>query len=200
MEVNATLVRELREKTGAGILDCKKALQDTHGDLARAIETLRVKGLASAQKKAGRETKEGLIGSYIHAGGKLGVLVEVNCETDFVARTDEFQELVKDLSLQVAGASPSALYVRRGEVPAEAADRERRIVEQQAKESGKPPAVIEKIVQGRMEKFYGEICLMEQPFIKDPSLRIQDLISQKIAKIGENISVRRFVRFRLGEE
>ncbi len=197
MSVDTSLVKQLRESTGAGFLDCQKALSQSGGDLAKAVEYLRQKGLAAAQKKAGRETKDGLVGSYIHAGGKLGVLIEVNCETDFVAKTPDFQDLARDLAMQVAAANPS--FVRREDAPSEVVDQERRVFEGQAKESGKPQPVWEKIVAGRLEKYYAESCLLEQTFVKDPALTINDLIAQKIAKLGENISVRRFARFRLGD-
>lgn len=198
MAVDATLVKDLREKTGAGVLDCQKALTQAGGDVNKAIDFLRQKGLATAQKKAGRTTNDGLIVSYIHAGNKLGVLVEVNCETDFVAKTDDFQELARDLAMHIAAASP--LHIKREDVPADVLNKEKEIFLAQAKESGKPAAVLDKIVAGRLEKFYAEACLLEQPFVKDPSVTIKDLLSQKIAKLGENISIRRFTRFRLGEE
>ena len=198
MTINAGLVKDLRGKTGAGILDCRKALTESGGDVAKAIDFLRQKGLATAQKKSGRTTNEGLIASYIHAGDRLGVLLEINCETDFVARTDDFQELARDLALQIAAANPQ--YVRREDVPADVLKKEEEILLAQAKESGKPPAVLEKIVAGRIEKFYAEACLLHQSFVKNPDTSIQDLITQKISKLGENISVRRFTRFQLGEE
>jgi elongation factor Ts len=191
------LVKELREKTGAGILDCQKALQETGDDIEKAIDYLRQKGLAAAQKKAGRETNQGLIHAYIHMGGKIGVLIEVNCETDFVARNEEFRAFVNDLALQVAAAKPS--YVKREDIPKEVADKERAIYEGQAKEMGKPPAAWPKIVDGKLEKFYQESCLMEQAFIKDPAVMVKDLLAQKIAKIGENMNIRRFTRYQLGE-
>ncbi len=195
--ISSETVRELREKTGAGIMDCKKALADASGDLEKAIDILRQKGLSAAAKKASRETKEGVIGSYIHGGGKIGVLLEVNCETDFVARNSEFQELVKDIAMQIAASNPS--YVRREDVPANVLEKEREIYKIQAKESGKPEHVLDKIVDGKVEKFYLESCLLEQSFIKDPSVSIKDIVKQKIAKIGENISVKRFTRYHLGE-
>lgn len=191
------LVKELREKTGAGILDCQKALQETGDNIEKAIDYLRQKGLAAAQKKSGRETNQGLIHAYIHMGGKIGVLIEVNCETDFVARNDEFKAFVNDLALQVAAAKPS--YVKREDIPKEVVDKERAIYEGQAKEMGKPPAAWPKIVDGKLEKFYQESCLMEQAFIKDPAVTVKDLIAQKIAKIGENMNIRRFTRYQLGE-
>lgn len=191
------LVKELREKTGAGILDCQKALQETGDDIEKAVDYLRQKGLAAAQKKSGRETNQGLIHAYIHMGGKIGVLIEVNCETDFVARNEEFKAFVNDLALQVAAAKP--LYVKRDDIPKELVDKERAIYEGQAKEMGKPPAAWPKIVEGKLEKFYQESCLMEQAFIKDPAVMVKDLLAQKIAKIGENMNIRRFTRFQLGE-
>lgn len=197
MAGSSHLVKELREKTGAGILDCQKALQENGDDVEKAIDYLRQKGLAAAQKKAGRETNQGLIHAYIHMGGKIGVLIEVNCETDFVARNEEFKVFVNDLALQVAAAKPS--YVKREDIPKEVVDKERAIYEGQAKEMGKPPAAWPKIVDGKLEKFYQESCLLEQAFIKDPAVMIKDLLSQKIAKIGENMNVRRFTRYQLGE-
>lgn len=198
MEVTVDVVRELREKTGAGVMDCKKALAEVSGDVEKAIDVLRQKGISVAVKKSGRVAAEGLIGSYIHMG-KIGVLVEVNCETDFVARTEDFQNLVKDLSIHITASNPS--YLKREDVPAEIIEREREIYRAQAKESGKPDSIIEKIVDGKMEKFFNETCLMEQIFVKDPEqkMKIQDLINQIIAKLGENIIMRRFVRFQLGE-
>ncbi|HJU04660.1 MAG TPA: translation elongation factor Ts [Nitrospiraceae bacterium] len=198
MAGNSLLVKELREKTGAGILDCQNALSETGNDIEKAIELLRQKGLAAAQKKAGRETNEGTIAAYIHPGSRIGVLVEVNCETDFVARNEEFQAFVKDLALQIAASSPS--FVRREDVPAELLEKEKAIYLAQAKEMGKPEPAWPKIVQGKVEKFYQESCLLEQAFIKDPTVTIKDLIAQKIAKIGENIGVRRFTRYQLGQE
>jgi len=191
------LVKELREKTGAGILDCQKALQETGDDIEKAIDYLRQKGLAAAQKKSGRETNQGLIHAYIHMGGKIGVLIEVNCETDFVARNEEFKAFVNDLALQVAAAKPS--YVKREDIPKEIVEKERAIYEGQAKEMGKPPAAWPKIVEGKVEKFYQESCLMEQAFIKDPAVMVKDLLAQKISKIGENMNIRRFTRYQLGE-
>lgn len=191
------LVKELREKTGAGILDCQKALTENGNSIDKAIDYLRQKGLAAAQKKAGRETNQGLIHAYIHAGGKIGVLIEVNCETDFVARNEQFKAFVNDLALQVAAASPS--YVRREEIAADVVAKERTIYEGQAKELGKPPAAWPKIVEGKLEKFYQENCLLEQAFIKDPSVVIKDLLAQQIATIGENMNIRRFTRFQLGQ-
>ncbi len=198
MSSMGTLVKELRGKTGAGILDCQNALKETDSDIEKAIDLLRQRGLAAAQKKAGRETKEGVISSYIHAGSKIGVLVEVNCETDFVARNEEFQELVKDVALQIAAANPS--FVKREQVPSEQVEREKAIYLAQAKELGKPEAAIDKIVQGKLEKFYQENCLLEQSFIKDPNVSITEILTQKIAKLGENISIARFTRYQLGQE
>jgi len=200
MEIRAEAVKELREKTGAGFMDCKKALAEAAGDLDQAVRWLREKGLAAAAKKAGRATSEGSIGTYLHAGGRIGVLVEVNCETDFVAKTPDFQTLVKELAMQVAAASPALpRYVRREEVPAEVIEAEREIYRAQARSSGKPDKVIEKIVDGKIDKFLSDICLLEQPFIRDPEKTVKDMVSEAIAKLGENIHVRRFARFQLGE-
>ncbi|MGE3541957.1 MAG: translation elongation factor Ts [Candidatus Tectimicrobiota bacterium] len=197
MQITPAMIKELREKTGAGIMDCKEALGASNGAIDGAIDFLRKKGLQAAAKRAERSTREGTVGSYIHGGGRLGVLVELNCETDFVARTDDFQTLVRDIAMQVAAANP--LYVSREEVPVEVVAKERDIYEEQAKASGRPPQAVPKIVEGRLEKYFQEACLLDQPFVKDPSLSVQDLIKAKIAKIGENITVRRFVRFQLGE-
>ena len=197
MASSAEQVKELRERTGAGVMDCKAALEASKGDMQGAIEHLRKKGLAAAAKKAGRIAADGAVSSYIHAGGKIGVLVEVNCETDFVARTEEFQELVKDIAMHIAAAEPR--YVGREEVRAEDLEREREIYRQQALESGKPAAVVDRIVDGKIGKFYSETVLLEQPFVKDPDQTVGDLIVAKVAKIGENIKVRRFARFKLGE-
>jgi elongation factor Ts len=198
-QITAGMVKELRERTGAGMMECKQALSESEGDAERAIDLLRTKGLAKAAKKSGRETAEGAIGSYIHAGGKIGVLVEVACETDFVAKTDEFQNLVRDLAMHVAGSSPSPRYVSRDEVPEAEVAKEREILTAQAAESGKPANVIEKIVEGRIAKFLAEISLLEQPFIKDPDLTVEEMITRHVAKLGENITLRRFVRFQMGE-
>ncbi len=192
-------IKTLREKTGAGILDCKKALEESGDDLEKAVDFLRRKGLASATKKSGRATEQGSVGSYIHSNGSIGVLIEINCETDFVARNPEFQELVKDLAMQVAGSSPPPRYVQAEEVPEALIAKESEIYKAQAAESKKPAAVIEKIAEGKVKKFIQEICLLEQAFIKDPNITIKELIAQKIAKTGENIKVRRFTRYRLGE-
>jgi len=197
MAGQSTLVKELREKTGAGILDCQKALQESANNIDKAIDYLRQKGLAAAQKKAGRETNEGTISAYIHPGNRIGVLVEVNCETDFVARNEEFQAFVKDLALQIAASSPS--FVKREEVPPDLIEKEKQIYLAQAKEMGKPEAAWPKIVEGKLEKYYQESCLLEQAFIKDPAVSIKDLVAQKIAKIGENINIRRFTRYQLGQ-
>lgn len=197
-EISASLVKELRQRTGAGMLDCKEALKETGGDIERAIERLREKGLAKAAKKAGRATAEGRVESYIHAGGKIGVLIEVNCETDFVAKTPEFRELCRELAMQVAASRPE--YVSRDEVPQEVLEKEKSILRAQALHEGKPEKVVDKIVSGRLEKFYAEHCLLEQPFIKDLDRAVKDLLAEKIATMGENIVVRRFVRFELGEQ
>ena len=197
MAIDASLVKQLRDKTGAGFMDCKKALVECEGDFEKSVDHLRAKGLALAARKAEREASEGLVGAYIHGGNKIGVLLEVNCETDFVARTDEFQALVKDLSMQVAAASPR--YVRREDVGEDELERERAIYRQQASELNKPEPVLEKIVAGKMERFYEEACLMEQAFVKEPARRVKDLIQDSIARMGENIRVRRFVRYSVGE-
>ena len=196
-EITAALVKELREKTGAGMMDCKKALSATDGDLEKAIDFLREKGLAAAAKKAGRVAAEGLVEAYIHGGGRIGVLVEVNCETDFVAKTDAFKELVKDIAMHIAATNPS--YLKREEVPTAELEHEQAVLAEQARNEGKPEKIIEKMVAGRIEKYYKEVCLMEQPFVKDPDKTISDLITESIAKIGENISIRRFTRYQLGE-
>lgn len=196
-EITAALVKELRERTGAGMMDCKKALAATEGDMDKAIDFLREKGLAAAAKKAGRIAAEGLVESYIHGGGRIGVLVEVNCETDFVAKTDAFKSLVKDIAMHIAAANPS--YLRREEVPAAELEHEKMVLSEQARNEGKPEKIIEKMVTGRIEKYYKEVCLLEQPFVKDPDKTISDLITESIAKIGENIAIRRFARYQLGE-
>lgn len=196
-DVSAAVVRELRDKTGAGMMDCKKALAEVGGDLEKAVDYLRTKGLASAAKKAGRTTNEGLVHAYVHPGGRIGVIVEVNCESDFVARTDDFVQLCRDLCLQIAAVSPAC--VRREDFDPELLAREKAIFEAQARESGKPEAVLEKIVSGRIEKLYKERVLLEQAFVKDPEMSIEDRVKGTIAKLGENISVRRFERFQLGE-
>ena len=195
-KINAKLVKELREKSGAPMGDCLKALQETHGDIEAAFVVLRKRGMASAQKKAARNTNEGAVGTYIHAGGKIGVLIEINCESDFVARTDDFQDLLKDIAMHIAASDPR--YVKPEDVSAEDMAREKDIYRAQAAATGKPPAVIEKIVEGKMAKFYEEVCLLEQPFIKEQSITIKELIGQKVGKLGENITVRRFARFKVG--
>lgn len=197
MEISASLVRDLREKTGAGIMDCKKALAAANLDFEAAVTFLREKGLATAAKRADKATSEGTVGSYIHAGGKVGVLVEVNCETDFVAKTDEFQSLVRDMAMHIAALSPN--YVRREEVLQDVIEKERAIYRTQALESGKPEKVIEKMVNGKVEKFFQENCLLEQSFVKNPDTTVKDLLTATIAKLGENISIRRFIRFKVGE-
>ena len=197
MQITAGMVRELRERTGTGMMECKEALSEASGNIDEAIAILRKKGLAAVAKRAHRATSEGLVGSYIHPGGRIGVLVEVNCETDFVARTPEFQQMVKDVSMQVAASAPR--FLSREEVTPELLEKEREIYRDQAMRTGKPPAVVEKIVDGKMEKFYSEACLLEQPFVKEPSMTVNELIASQISKTGENIRVRRFCRFVLGE-
>lgn len=197
MSISASAVKELREKTGAGMLDCKKALEEAGGDLTKAAELLREKGLAAAANKAGRIATEGRVESYIHGGGRIGVLVEVNCETDFVAKTDQFREFVRDIAMQIAAASPK--YVRREEVPVDALEKEKEILRNQALNEGKPAHIVDKMVEGRMSKFYEDVCLLEQSFVKDPDKTVSTLLNEKISAIGENISIRRFVRFELGE-
>ena len=192
--ITAQMVGDLREKTGAGLLDCKKALTEANGNVDEAITILRKRGAASAAKKAERATREGLIESYIHVGGKVGVMIEVNCETDFVARTDDFKGLCRDLCLQIAAANPA--YVRREDVPEADVAKERDIASAQV--AGKPPAAIQKIIEGKLEKYYSTICLLDQPFVKLPEKSVKDIITEKVAKIGENIQVRRFVRYQLG--
>lgn len=197
MSITAAMVNELRKVTGAGLMDCKKALTETGGDHEKAIDYLRTKGLAAASKKAGRIATEGMVGSYIHAGGKIGVLVEVNCETDFVAKNENFQAFVKDIAMHIAAASPQ--FVRREEVSAELVEREKEIYRVKAKETGKPDNIIEKIVDGQVNKFYAEVCLLEQPYVKDSDKTVQTYLNETIATIGENMSIRRFTRFALGE-
>jgi len=191
------LVKDLRQRTGAGVMDCRTALQEAKGNIEGAIDYLRKKGLATAAKKAGRIATDGLVSSYIHAGGKIGVLVEINCETDFVARTDDFQTFVKNIAMQIAAANPQ--YIRREEVPPEVLEKERQIYRTQALDSGKPEKVIDKIVDGKVERFYSEVCLLEQTYIKDSDQTVREVLEAMIAKIGENISIRRFARFQLGE-
>lgn len=197
MAVSASAVKELREKTGAGMLDCKKALEAADGNIEKAVEVLREKGLAAAANKAGRIATEGVCESYIHAGGRIGVLVEINCETDFVAKTDQFKEFARDIAMHIAASSPK--YVRREEVPADEIEKEKEILKAQALNEGKPEKIVEKMVEGRIGKYYEEYCLLEQSFVKDPDKTIAQLVNEKISTIGENISIRRFVRYELGE-
>jgi len=197
MEISVELVKDLRQRTGAGVVDCKKALQEAKGNMDAAIDYLRRKGLATAAKKAGRIATDGLISSYIHAGGKMGVLVEINCETDFVAKTEDFQSFVKNIAMHIAAANPQ--YIRREEVLEEVLEKERDIYRTQALDAGKPQKVIDKIVEGKMERFYSEVCLLEQTYVRDSDLTIKELLDALIAKIGENITIRRFTRFQLGE-
>lgn len=197
MEISAALVRELREKTGVGIMDCKQALKECDGDMEKAVDYLRAKGIATAKKRGARSTSEGQIQSYIHGGGKIGVLVEVNCETDFTGKTEDFTAFVKDLAMQIAASNPIALD-RKG-VPPAILDKEKEIFATQARETGKPEKVIEKIVEGRLKKFFSEACLLEQAFVKNPDITIQDLLNEMMAKTGENIVIKRFVRYQLGE-
>ena len=197
-EISAALVKELRDKTGSGIMDCKQALKENNGDLEKALDFLRKKGLASAQKRSGRDAKEGVVQSYIHMGGKIGVMVEVNCETDFVAKNDDFQEFAKNVAMHIAAAAPMGLGPE--EIPESVIAREREIYRERALEQGKPANIIDKIVDGQVEKFYKDSCLMSQPYIKDPKLTITDLLTETIAKIGENIKIRRFARFQVGGE
>jgi elongation factor Ts len=196
-KIDAKQVKELREKSGAPMGDCLKALQESKGDMEQAFVVLRKRGMASAQKKASRSTNEGAVGTYIHAGGKIGVLLELNCESDFVARTEDFQELLKDISMHIAATDPR--YVRKEDVMPEDMEREKEIYRAQAAATGKPAPVVEKIVEGKMSKFYEEVCLLEQPFIKEQSMIISQLIAQKVGKLGENITVRRFARFKVGD-
>jgi elongation factor Ts len=197
MEISIDLVKDLRQRTGAGVIDCKTALQEAEGDVDGAIEYLRRKGLATAAKKAGRIATDGLVSSYIHAGGKMGVLVEINCETDFVAKTEDFQTFVKNMAMHIAAANPQ--YIRREEIPREVIEREKRIYRSQALDSGKPEKVIEKIIQGKLERFYSEVCLLEQTYVKDSDLTVKEVLESMISKVGENINIRRFARFQLGE-
>ena len=197
MEVSAAAVKNLREKTGAGMMDCKKALAESGGDLDKAVDYLRQKGLAAATKKASRTASDGAIGAYVHPGGKIGVLVELNCETDFVARTAEFQNLLKDIAMQIAAANPR--YIRAEEVPSGHLEKEKEIYRRQALESGKPEKVVEKIVDGKIDRFYSEVCLLEQSFIKNPDQKVSDILTEAIARLGENIQVKRFSRYQLGE-
>lgn len=197
-EITADLVKQLRERTGAGFMDCKKALAEAGGDLDKAAETLRIKGLAQAAKKAGRAATEGVVEAYIHAGGKIGVLVEVNCETDFVARTPEFKQLAHEIAMQVAATNPE--YVSKEDVPEEAVAKEREILRAQALADGKPERVVDRIVEGRLDKFYERLCLLEQPYIREPGMKVGDLVKQHVARLGENVVVRRFTRFEVGRE
>jgi elongation factor Ts len=196
-EISAALVKQLRERTGAGMMECKKALQATSGSLEEGETWLRKQGIASAGKKAGRATKQGLVSTYIHAGGQLGVMVEINCESDFVARTDDFKELAHDIAMHIAATDPR--FIRKEDVTQEVMDKERDIQRARALNEGKPPAVVDKMIEGRMNKFYEEICLLEQPFVKEPTISVGQLVKTKIAKLGENMSVARFVRFKVGE-
>jgi len=198
MKISTDLIRELRNKTGAGIMDCKQALLEAGGDIQKAQDILREKGSAQLVKRSARDTREGLIYSYIHSGNKLGVLLEVNCETDFVARTSEFSQLAKELTMQIAAMDP--LWIKPEDVPKGVIEKEKEIYKKQAQESGKPERVVEKIVQGRLEKYFSEVCLLEQPYIKDPKIKVKDLLAELVAKLGENIRVGRFTRFRVGEE
>lgn len=195
--ITPAMVKELREKTGAGMMDCKKALTETNGDMEKAIDYLREKGLAAAAKKAGRVAAEGVVEAYIHMGGRIGVLVEVNCETDFVAKTPEFKELAKDIAMHIAASRPE--YVKREDIPDDVLEHERRLYRQIALNEGKPEKIVDKIVEGKIDRFVKEVCLLEQPFVKDPDITVGQLIQSKIAKIGENITVRRFARFERGE-
>ncbi|MBW1917756.1 MAG: translation elongation factor Ts [Deltaproteobacteria bacterium] len=198
MQITAEKIKELRDKTNAGMMDCKKALTETQGDMDQAVVLLRQKGLAIAQKRSGRATSEGLIHAYIHFGGKIGVLVEVNCETDFVAKTPAFQEFVKNLAMQIAATNP--LCLRPEEIPPEVLEKEKAIFRAQALESGKPENVIDRIVEGRLKKFYSEACLLEQPYVKNPDILIQDYLNEIIAQVGENVTIRRFTRYQLGAD
>ncbi|HUU27197.1 MAG TPA: translation elongation factor Ts [archaeon] len=197
MEITAASVQDLRKATGAGMMDCKRALIEADGDPEKATDILRKKGAMKAIKRQDRETREGLIHSYVHMGGKIGVLVELNCETDFVARTDEFQQLAKDLAMHIAASNPDV--IRREEIPAEQVEREKEIYREQAIGSGKPEKVLDRIVEGRLEKYYQEVCLLEQPFIKNPDISVDQLIRETIGKLGENIQIRRYARFQLGQ-
>jgi elongation factor Ts len=198
LEITAPLIKELREKTGVGIMDCKGALSECNGDLQKAVEYLRKKGIATAKKRSGRTTSQGQVQSYVHGGGKIGVLVEVNCETDFTGKTEDFTTFARDLAMQIAATNP--LAVDRDHIPAHIIEKEKEIYGTQARETGKPDNVIEKMVEGKMKKFYAEACLLEQPFVKNPDVTVQDLVNELMAKTGEKIVVRRFARFQLGEE
>jgi len=196
-DITAQMVKDIRDRTGAPFIDCKKALEEVEGDYEKAIEILKIKGVAKASKKVGRETPEGIISSYIHAGGKIGVMVEVNCETDFVARNEEFQEFAKEVAMQIAAANPR--YISSEDIPEEELEKEKKVMKAQVLDSGKPEDIAEKIVQGKIEKFYEEVCLLNQTHIRDSKVKIRDLLQALIAKIGENIQIRRFVRYQLGE-
>lgn len=198
MEISAAMVRDLREKTGAGMMDCKKALQDTNGDMEKALDLLRQKGLAKAMKRAGREATEGMVHAYIHGAGRMGVLVEVNCETDFAAKSEDFVSFVKNLAMHIAAANP--LGIQREDIPQDVIEREKAIYMAQAKESGKPENILEKMVEGKMRKFYEEVALLEQKYVKDPDRTIQDYLNELVAKVGEKIIIRRFTRYQLGSE
>jgi len=197
MEISIELVKDLRQRTGAGVIDCQTALREAKGNVDAAIDYLRRKGLATAAKKAGRIAADGLVSSYIHAGGKMGVLVEINCETDFVAKTEDFQTFVKNIAMHIAAANPQ--YIRREEIAAEVLEKEREIYRTQAVESGKPAKVIDKIIEGKIERFYSEVCLLEQTYIKDSDLTVKEMVEAMVAKVGENINIRRFARYQLGE-
>lgn len=197
MVISTSLIKDLREKTGVGIMDCKMALKESDGDIAKAIDFLRKKGIATAKKRGGRTASQGQVQSYIHAGGKIGVLVEINCETDFTGKTEDFTNFAKDMAIQIAATSPIA--IDRERVPEDIIENEKEIYATQARESGKPEKVIEKIVEGKLNKFFSESCLLEQPFVKNPDITVQDLLNEALAKTGENIVVRRFVRFQLGD-
>ena len=197
MEINASLVKELREKTGVGIMDCKKALKECDGDISQSIDYLRKKGIATAKKRGGRTTTEGQVQSYIHAGGKIGVLVEINCETDFTGKTDDFTEFVRNMAMQIAATNP--VSIDKEGIPSDLLDKEREIYTTQAEESGKPQKVVEKIVEGKLNRFYKDACLLQQTYVKNPDITVQDLINELMAKTGENIVIRRFVRYQLGE-
>ncbi len=196
-EITAAMVKQLRDKTGAGMMDCKKALQEAEGDFDKAVEILRKRGIAKAAKRADREANEGVVAAYIHPGSKLGVLVEVNCETDFVANTDDFKEFAKNIAMHIAASNP--LAVKREDLDQEALNKEKEIYREQALAQGKPEHIVDKIVEGRLEKYYSEVCLLEQPYVKDPDKTIKDLLTEVIAKVGENITIKRFARFRIGE-
>lgn len=196
MNITSQMVKELRDKTNAGMMDCKKALTETQGDMEKAVDFLRQKGLAVALKRAGRATSEGIVQTYIHAGGKLGVMVEVVCESDFVAKTDDFMGFARDMAMHIAASSPIA--IQRQEVPVEVAEREKEIYKQQALDSGKPAQIADKMVTGKMDKYFSEVCLMEQNFVKNPDLTVQDLLNELIAKMGENIAIKKFARFQVG--